>query len=44
MPEQFEVLADYNTEVWHGIVHTPEYDARMAVLQDEFYRWRDGES
>ncbi len=44
MPDRFEVLARYNTEVAHGIVHTPEWDEQMAVLQAEFYRWRDGES
>ena len=32
----FETLATYNAEVARGIVHTPEWDARMADLQREF--------
>jgi len=31
-------LATYNAEVHRGIVHTPEYDARMAVQQRRFNR------
>ena len=32
-------LAHYNTEVAHGIVHTPEYDAEMAEEQARFDEW-----
>ena len=31
--QEVEVLATYNAEVYRGIVHTPEYDAKMAELQ-----------
>ena len=31
-----EVLAEYNAERARGIVHTPEWDERMAVLQERF--------
>lgn len=40
--QKFRELADYNTRVYHGVVHTPEYDARMAKLQEEFDRWIQG--
>jgi len=33
-------LARYNTEVGRGIVHTKEYDARMAIEQRAFNVWR----
>ena len=39
MPQKFEALAVYNAEVARGIVHTPEWDARMADLQREFDHW-----
>lgn len=39
MPWHFERLAGYNSEVDRGIVHTQEYDARMAALQKEFEAW-----
>ena len=39
MPEQFNDLARYNTEVAHGIVHTPEWDVKMAELQQRFNEW-----
>ncbi len=39
MPERFNVLAGYNSEVAHGIVHTPEWDAQMAALQSAFNEW-----
>jgi hypothetical protein len=39
MPQQFNELADYNSRVWKGIQHTPEYMARMAELQAEFDAW-----
>ena len=32
-------LAIYNAEVARGIVHTPEWDAKMAELQREFDAW-----
>lgn len=34
--EKFEPLAVYNAECARGIVHTPEWDAKMAELQREF--------
>jgi hypothetical protein len=36
MDSKFEPLATYNAERARGIVHTAEYDARMAELQREF--------
>ena len=36
VPFKFSQLAMYNGERGRGIVHTPEWDARMAVLQREF--------
>lgn len=36
MDSKFEPLATYNAERSRGIVHTAEYDARMAELQREF--------
>ncbi len=33
MLSKFETLAVYNAEVTRGIVHTPEWDAKMAGLQ-----------
>lgn len=35
-PVSFETLATYKAECERGIVHTPEWDARMADLQREF--------
>lgn len=35
----FEPLAVYNAERARGIVHTPEYDAEMATLQQRFNEW-----
>lgn len=29
-------LAQYNAEVARGIVHTPEWDHRMAIKQQEY--------
>ena len=40
MPGKFEALAVYNAEVARGIMHTPEWDARMAALQEELDQWR----
>jgi hypothetical protein len=31
-----DVLARYNSEVSRGIVHTPEWKAEMAKLQERF--------
>jgi hypothetical protein len=39
MPEEFEPLAVYNAERGRGIVHTAEYDAAMAALQEQFDHW-----
>jgi hypothetical protein len=33
---KFEALAVYNAECARGVVHTAEYDQRMAALQAEF--------
>ena len=33
---EFADLATYNSEVARGIVHTPEWDARMAEDQERF--------
>lgn len=37
-PDKFEQLAVYNAECARGIVHTPDWDARMAALQKEWDR------
>jgi hypothetical protein len=29
-------LSRYNDEVYHGIVHTPEYDIKMAAKQERY--------
>lgn len=34
-------LASYNAEVAHGIVHTPAYDAKMALQQAEYEAEQD---
>lgn len=34
--DRWKPLADYNAEVARGIVHTPEYDAKMAEWQKLF--------
>ena len=39
MPAKFNTLAMYNGERARGIVHTAEWDAQMAALQQEFYGW-----
>jgi len=38
MSDRYEYtdLANYNSEVARGIVHTPEWKARMAVEQERF--------
>jgi hypothetical protein len=33
---ELDRLARYNSEVWHGIVHTDEHRALMAELQSRF--------
>ncbi len=38
----FHALASYNAEVSRGIVHTPEWDARMADLQRAYDSRLDG--
>jgi hypothetical protein len=40
MPDKFHALATYNSEVARGIVHTAEWDDRMAALQAEFDQWQ----
>jgi hypothetical protein len=39
LPKQFKPLEAYDAECKRGLVHTPEYDQRMASLNDEFQRW-----
>jgi hypothetical protein len=39
IPDRFQVLATYNAECARGIVHTAEWDDRMAELQAEFDQW-----
>jgi len=36
--EETDTLARYNAEVYRGILHTPEWVAKMAVLQARFDR------
>lgn len=38
-PTEFDPLARYNSEVARGLVHTPEWQAEMAVLQQRFNEW-----
>jgi hypothetical protein len=44
MPGKFNALAIYNAEIARGIVHTQEWDARMAALQEEFWQWQQRQS
>lgn len=44
MPARFHELADYNGRRHQGIQHTPEYAERMARLQADFSKWREGAS
>ncbi len=37
--EEFHQLANYNGYVSEGLVHTDEWKARMAVLQERWNRW-----
>jgi hypothetical protein len=39
LPVKFDDLALYNAERARGLVHTPEYDAAMVLLQCEFNEW-----
>ncbi|MEK6881674.1 MAG: hypothetical protein AABY22_18790 [Nanoarchaeota archaeon] len=39
MPSKFNELAEYNTRVSNGIVHTKEYQKRMKILQEEYNMW-----
>ena len=39
MPKQFEVLAQYNSEVSRGLMHTPAWKLSMLQLQAEFDAW-----
>ena len=34
--QRFNALATYNSEVSRGLVHTPEYVRRMAVMQADY--------
>ena len=43
MPERFDVLANYNAERGRGIMHTAEWDAKMADLQRKYDDWLDGQ-
>jgi hypothetical protein len=40
-PFEFMELATYNSEVARGLLHTPEWKAKMAAEQERFNRWRD---
>lgn len=42
MPEKFDELARYNSEVARGLVHTDAWRSKMAALQAEFDRWKTG--
>lgn len=33
---RFDKLARYNTEVAHGLMHTPAHKARMKTMQSEY--------
>lgn len=39
MPDKFNRLADYNSEVSRGIQHTETYGIAMKKLQKEFDMW-----
>jgi hypothetical protein len=43
LPKQFKPLEVYDAERARGLVHTPEYDQRMANLKDQFQRWLTSE-
>jgi hypothetical protein len=43
LPKQFRPLEAYDAERRRGLVHTPEYEARMNQLKDEFRRWLTAE-
>ncbi len=33
---EYDILALYNAEVSRGIVHTPEWHAKMKIVQKEY--------
>jgi len=37
--DEFHQLATYNGEIGRGLVHTPEWKAKMAVSQERWNRW-----
>ena len=39
LPKQFKPLEVYDAERKRGLVHTSEYDQRIASLKEEFNRW-----
>ena len=39
LPQKFDVLACYNTEKAHGLVHTDAWVEQMVGLQAEFVLW-----
>lgn len=43
MPTKFFPLAEYNSEVARGLVHTKEHKRRMRALQEEFNWWNNPE-
>jgi hypothetical protein len=43
LPKQFKPLEGYDAERKRGLVHTDEYDQRMATLKQEFHRWLTSE-
>jgi hypothetical protein len=44
MPDRYEALARYNAERDRGLMHTPQWDAKMAELQSEFEQWVDDQA
>lgn len=38
-PKEFEVLATYNGERRRGLMHTPAWHERMALLQAKYDQW-----
>jgi hypothetical protein len=39
LPKQFRPLQAWDAERRRGLVHTPEYDAEMGRLEEDFRRW-----
>lgn len=39
LPKRFKPLQAYDDECRRGLMHTPEYDAQMQQLKEEFQHW-----